>query len=545
MTLVGGSVVVDWMERSDLTHFFHVPGESFLTVLDALHDAACVRVVTTRHESGAAFAAEGYAKAAGRPAVCMATRGPGASNLSIGVQTAFYDGTPLIALLGLVPRAARGTRAFQEFEPRTLFDSIAKRVFIVDDVSTLAATLDQALGVATHGRPGPVVVGLPTDVLDARCAPPESRPAPALATGTCEWDAAPIADLMRAASRPALLVGTEAVRGTTATRLAELATATGLPVFASWRRNSSFDNGHPQFVGSLGLGASPSVAAAVSECDLLLSFGFALDQIACQSTGLNRPDVTVVQFADDVDPDLPRRLERATVHQVSLAPARAAAALGGWAAREPEPAAELLRRHEGRTARLVADASMPAPRGGTGEAHTDVVMGRVDALLPDNAVLVSDAGNFAQWLLRRVSFDRDRAFLGPVNGAMGYGLPAALGAALAQPSRSVWCVAGDGGFLMTACEMETAVRFGTDLVAVVVDNGVYGTIRARQARAFPGRLTGTRIGGIDFAVLASSHGWAAWSARTDAEVDAALAQAAAGSGCRLVHVIVGEEPREA
>jgi acetolactate synthase-1/2/3 large subunit len=541
----GGEVIADWIARKGITHFFNVPGESFLPVLDGLRDKTSVRTITNRHEAAAAFAAEAYAKVTQRPAVCMATRGPGASNLTIGVHTAFYDGTPLLAFVGMVPRAAQFSRAFQDFDLPMMFGSISKRALMVNDPAALVRTLDQAFGIALDGRPGPVVVGLPTDVIYGSTKAPEAVETPVVprATPSSAGAAATVLELLNRAKHPAVLVATEATRGDTANWLAEFSRRTGIPVYAAWRRYSSFDNGHPHFVGSLGLGGSSVVSASLSQADLVLSFGFGLEQITIQAGGLDRAGLLVVQIAPQSDLDGARHASRADVVQIELAPAEVARCLVEWCEADPEAAAAMYRRLAGATRAVAERASArEKPSSHPGTVHLDVMMDRLNTILPANAIVTSDAGNFAHWLLRYVKFDRDRIYIGPVNGSMGYGLPAAIGAELAMPDRPCWSVAGDGGMLMLAGEMETAKREGLNTVVVVINNRSYGTIRAKQETEFPGRVAGTDLGEVDFATLGQAFGWQTWRVRSDAEIEIALAAVIRARGCRLIEVAVEQPP---
>jgi acetolactate synthase I/II/III large subunit len=532
----GGALVVEWMRSRGLDAFFHVPGESFLPVLDALLDAPSIRVVTTRHEGGAAFAAEAFGKLTGRPAVCMATRGPGAANLSLGVQTAHYDGTPMIALLGLVPRRLQGSGAFQEVDPASMFASIAKTVQVVNSIEALVPVLDQALSAACAGRPGPAVVGFPADVLfeTTGVGVPTTSAAPGV---PAQFDPEEILSRLRAARRPAILAATEPVRRATAEALGDLAEAAGVPVYCSWRRFSSFDNGHEQFAGSVGLGADAAVTKGLSEADLVLSFGFGLEQVTCEAAGLGEAGAHVIQFAPAIDPRVPRYLPAGEVEQIVSDPRQAAEALAA-AARET--------RFDQRirvSSRKDSEERPPeTPVSGERAVRLDHVMSCLDAILPADAIVTSDAGNFAQWMLRHIRFGRQRTFLGPLNGAMGYGLPAAVGAGIAAGSRPCWVLAGDGGFAMLEAEMETASRLGLSVVACVFDNGLYGTIRARQEQAFPGRAFGTSTGRVDFAAAAAAHGWRGWTVEKDADVEPVLAEVSAAGGCRLAHFIVEPFP---
>lgn len=540
--MTGGQVIAEWMEAFGLGAFFHVPGETFLSVLDALYDRPAVRVVTFRHESGAAFAAEAYGKLTGRPAVAMGTRGPGASNLSIGVQTARYDGTPLVVLLGQVPRESADSGAFQEIDMGQFYAPLAKRVIRVKTPEALGAALSQAAAVAVEPRPGPVVVELPTDLLSG--AGPD-RPVFARVTAQpTTWDPEPVVAALQTAERPVLLVATEAERGGTAADLARFAAAAGLPVLTAWRRFSAYPNDDPQFVGSIGIGAPAGVVETLAHADLVVVFGWGLEHITVAGGARLGPSRRVVQLAPALDADGVRRVGGARVEWAAVEPREAARALAAWAERRPDAARALRERFSARTellrARLVADMRAPAEPE-PGRVHMDFWAGAVDRRLPDDAVVVSDAGNFAQWLLRYVRFGGRRTFLAPVNGAMGYGLPGALGARVAA-ARPVWAVAGDGGFFMTLGELETAVREGLEIVAVVVNNARYGTIRANQEREYPGRVIGSELSDIDIAAVARSVGWRAWRVTRDADLDDALLDARDASGPRLVEVVVEREP---
>jgi acetolactate synthase-1/2/3 large subunit len=533
------------MERRGITHFFNVPGESFLPVLDALRDSGVVRTITSRHEAGAAFAAEAYGKLMQRPAVCMATRGPGASNLTIGVHTAFYDGTPLLALVGMVPVGMQSSRAFQDFDLPMLYGSISKRAMMVNERSALVRTLDHAYDLTLEGRPGPVVVGLPVNVIYGLGDPSEFAGGPSSACGDTSAGAVPrtIVDLLQDAERPALLVATDAVRGSTATSLATFSLRTGVPVYAAWRRYSAFDNSHPHFIGSLGLGGSDIVAGSLAEADLVIAFGFALEQITIQSGRLDRADAVIVQIAPRNDPEGARHASLARVLQLEQQPGAVAQALVEWCNAYPVDLQTLHSRLADRTRKLAARArALEVPVSRPGRAHLDLVMHRLNNSIPSNATVTSDAGNFAHWLLRYLRFDKKRSYLGPLNGSMGYGLPAAIGAQLATPDRPSWCFAGDGGMLMLAAEMETAARLQLQVTAVVVNNMSYGTIRAKQESEFPDRVAGTSLGEVDFGMLSRAMGWQSWRIASDADIEPVLAEVAMADGCRLIEVLVEQSP---
>jgi acetolactate synthase I/II/III large subunit len=537
-----GQLVAQWMAQRDLTHFFHVPGESFLPILDALRDGP-TKTVTNRHESGAVFAAEAFAKVVGRPAVCMATRGPGAANLTIGVQTASYDGSPLLALVGMVPTAGHGGRAFQDFDLAAVFGSVAKRAFMVNRPDALSPTLNHAYEIAIGGRPGPVVVGIPTDVIYSDVpAVAEESSCPSSLGAFDDDHANRVMKAISSAQSPALLVATEAVRGRCANALAEFAAKIALPVFAAWRRYSAFDNTHPCFVGSIGLGGWPDVAGALSQADLIVAFGFALEQITVQTGSMNRRGVTIIQIAPQIDPDGVRLATPAQVLQICADPTQAAERLVAWCDEHREMARTIhAKEHLGtRSKPVIVKELEPVKR--TEAVDLEFLMSSLNSALPADAIITSDAGNFAHWLLRFVKFDRSRTYVGALNGAMGYGLPAAIGAELAAPGRPCWSICGDGGLLMVAGEMETAKRLGLNTTVIVINNKSFGSIRAKQERDYPGRVAGTDLGDVDFTGLASAMGWKSWKVRRHSEVNDALAQAGNAAGCRLIEVIPNKLP---
>jgi acetolactate synthase-1/2/3 large subunit len=532
--LTGGAAVVRWLEARGIDHVFQVPGESFLPILEGLRTSSVIRTVTHRHESGASFAAESYGKMTGRPAVCLATRAPGVANLSIGLQTAAYDATPVIALVGTTPRAEEGSGAFQEINLSSVFGSLLKQVYVVSSRATLVSTLEQAYTVATTGRPGPVLVGLPSDILAAveagRPTAGQTVPQPAGPV-----DLAPAIAALSSARSPILLAGTSAVRGPGADPLVELAEAAGLGLVGAWRRYSAADNDATNFLGSVGLGARRSVLDALRQADCIVSFGFGMDQITARAAGFPRPDATVVQFAPAAEENLVRHVHPSLVIQIVA---------------RPEDAARQLRAAIGEvdgfprtfTYESFRQSTAREAPSDTGRVHLPYLMSELDSALPADAVVTSDAGNFAQWLLRHVGFGARRTYLGPRNGAMGYGIPAAIGASLADPHRPCWAVCGDGGALMTFNELATVAGLDRRIRIVVVDNHVYGTIRGKQDEEYPGALFGTSLSAVDFAVLAQGFGIPAWVAKCDSDVHAALTEVCAVDGPAVLHVLTEERP---
>jgi acetolactate synthase-1/2/3 large subunit len=506
----GGRILVDQLALHGADVAFGVPGESYIAALDALLDSP-VRFVTCRHEVGAANMADAYGKLTGRPGICFVTRGPGATHAACGVHTAFQDSTPLLLLIGQVARGTMEREAFQEVDYRQMFAPLAKWVTQVEQAARLPELVARAFHVATSGRPGPVVLSLPEDVLteeaDVADAAPftPTEPAP----GAAELER--LHELLRGAERPLVVVGGAPWSERAHDDLGAWCERNALPVASAWRCQDYVDNGSPAYAGHLALGPDPRLAARVREADVLLAVGARLGDI---ETGgydyleIPRPRQALVH----VHPD-PDELGRVFQPELSIAasPARFAAALAGlppldaavWASRTEQAHAEHVENLRHRV--LPGDLDM-------GE-----VMAFLRARLPDDAILTNGAGNFSVWAHRFYEFRRYRTQLAPTSGAMGYGVPAAIAAKLLHPERTVVAFAGDGDFLMTGQELATAIQEAAPIVVLVVNNGMLGTIRMHQERHYPGRVSGTDLVNPDFAALAGAFGaFGAVVDRTDA-----------------------------
>lgn len=510
----GGRIVVECIRRAGTTHAFCVPGESYLPIMDAFLEAPELTLVSCRHEGGAGFAAEAYAKATGRPGVCLATRGPGAFNLAIGLHTAMQDSTPVVAFIGQVETARRGREAFQEVEHAEVFRSVVKWSVEVNRTDRLPELVSKAFRVAASGRPGPVVVALPSDVLfgtavprypSGRWYPARPRPAAEAVQQALDW-------LVRA-ERPAILAGGGVLASKATAELVQVAEELGIPVWTGWRRFDAFPNDHGHYVGGMSLGVRPELLRPLKEADVVLAIGTRLGDITTQSYSVPTGRIIHVDLSPDVLGEAATALPAEAWLPVAsdaraFAGALAEAARAAGFRRQPEHA----RRME-RVAVLRAqfeEVSTPKERRGHALVHPEGVIADLARLLPAEAAIVTDAGNFSGWYSRYYRFRQPGTHFGPTSGAMGYAVPGALGVALAGPPRPVVAMAGDGGFLMTAAELETAVRHQAGFVALVFNNGLYGTIRAHQEKNFPGRYPGTALGNPDFAALARSFG--AWGA---------------------------------
>ncbi|QBI21437.1 thiamine pyrophosphate-binding protein [Egibacter rhizosphaerae] len=497
----GGRVVVDQLLRQGVDRVFSVPGESFLPVLDGLYDVADrISLVVCRHEGSAANMADAHGKLTGRPGVCLVTRGPGATHASVGLHTAHQDSTPLVALVGLIPRGHREREAFQEIDLPGALGWTTKWVAEVDEAARLPELLARAFHVASSGRPGPVALGLPEDVLTEFVVVDDAPPARSTTTHPAPESVDETAESLERARRPLLLVGGGGWTPQASDELAGLAADTDLPVVAAFRRQDVLDNDDPRYVGVAGLGIDPALAQRLHDADLVVAIG---PRLGDATTGgythllVPRPRQQLVHVHPDPD-------ELGRVYQPHLA-----------IASNPEPFLAALRARRRISAppwaawRADARADYERFQEGNPE-HGDVVLSAVMATLrdrlPRDAIVTNGAGNYTVWVHRYLRWHVYRTQLAPTSGAMGYGVPAAIAAKLHDPERVVVAFAGDGCFLMSAGEFATAVQYGLGVVFIVVNNRRYATIRMHQERQFPGRPFGTDVGPVDFAALARAHG---------------------------------------
>ena len=500
----GGQLVVGALRAHGVEMAFSVAGESYLEVLDALYDAPEIHLVTCRQEGGAAFMAEAYGKLTGQPGVLLVTRGPGACNASIGVHTAFQDSTPMIVLVGQVARHQIDREAFQEVDFRKMYAPLAKWVTQIDIAERVPELLNQAFQVASSGRPGPVVVALPEDMLRERAAAAVVGPYRAVRAHPGAEDLAEMQALLARAARPIMLVGGGGWSDQAAADIADFAIANDLPVCCSFRRQDVVDNLLPCFVGDLGTGAAPSLVARIRSADLILAVGARIGEITSQSytlMGIPDPGKTLIHVHPSAE-ELGRVFRPTLAIQSGME--EFAAAVAGldsiptprWSRWREECRAEY---EAGLTPSLLPGQPLPALDLGQ-------IMVWLRERLPDDAIVTSDAGNFSGWPNRFLQYRRPGRQLGPTSGAMGYGVPAAVAAKLVHPDRIVVGFCGDGGFLMTGQELATAQSEGVGPVILLFNNAMYGTIRMHQERRFPGRVVGTSLKNPDFALLADAYG---------------------------------------
>ena len=497
---LGGHLVVDALIAHGVDMVFGVPGESYLAVLDGLHDTNSVRAVMCRHEGGAAMMAEAYGKLTGRPGVCMVTRGPGATNASSGMHVGFQDSTPMVLLIGQVGRSMADREAFQEIDYRLMYGPLAKWVAQVEDAERLPEYISRAFHTATSGRPGPVVLALPEDMLTSRVvARPfdsyravEPHPGP---DALRELHA-----LLAGATAPLLMLGGGGWDRESCTRIREFAEASDLPVCVSFRCQDYFDNRHANYVGHVGIGAPPALRELVASADPLVVIGAALGEITTDGYSLlevPRPRQRLVHVHPGAE--MLGRVYQADL-AINASPRALAGALAGMGPVDGSTWADRTRR-----ANLAYRATLE-PKPVPGPVQMGEIAAWLNARLPEDAVICNGAGNYATWMHRYYQYRGYRTQLAPTSGSMGYGMPAAVAAKLVHPDRVVLSMNGDGCFMMHGQELATAMQYGADIIAIVVNNAMFGTIRMHQEREYPGRVSATGLENPDFAALARAYG---------------------------------------
>ena len=524
----GGRILVDALLAQGCERIFCIPGESYLAVLDALHDSPAIDLVVARQEGGAAFMADADGKMTGRPGIAFVTRGPGATNASIGVHLAMQDSTPMILFIGDVARGDRDREAFQEVDFTAMFAPLAKWAARVDDARRLPEYVARAYRTAMSGRPGPVVLALPEDMLTDAVAAVD-RPRVERTPQSPDPNAmVALFDLLKDAAAPLAIVGGADWDACAAQHLATFGERTGVPLAAAFRRQDAVANGCPVYAGNLGYGPNPKLVERVKAADLLLVVGARLGEATTDGYQLITPDHPGQTLAH-VHPD-PTELGR--VYRTDLA---ICADMHEFAEMAADWDDDVLSFKDGAEAHADWRAwATPAATGATLDLGPCV--SAMQAALPADAILCNGAGNFSAWWHRFWRYAGPTSQLAPTAGAMGYGVPAAVAAALRHRDRQVVALAGDGDFLMNGQELATAVRYGVKMLVLVVDNGSYGTIRMHQERRYPGRVSGTDLVNPDFAALARAYGaWSETVERTE-EFAPALARAVAQPGVALLHL---------
>ncbi len=547
ITQLAGHLLVECLIAQGVTHAFGVPGESYLAVLDGfLTHADRIRFVVNRQEGGAAFMAEAQGKLTGRPGICFVTRGPGATNASIGLHTAFQDSTPMVLFVGDVASEARDREAFQEVDYNAFFGpstkGMAKRVERIDDARRIPEYVSRAFATAMNGRPGPVVLVLPEDMLTQTV---DATPLPRVEPVQAWADPGALRELrslLLSSERPLVIAGGGGWTPQSAAALQRFAENWQLPVANAFRFQDCFDNHHPQYIGDVGLGISPALARRIHESDLIIALGprlgeattggYTLIEAPVPKQKLVHIHASAEELGRVYQPTLAiQSTMNAAARGLEVLSASSGIAWGQW------------------TAACHADyeANVDVKNGGIvlpGTIDMPALIHTVQKLLPVDAVLTNGAGNFASWLHRFYRYhglaNGLKTQLGPTNGAMGYGVPAGIGAAILT-GRTVFTIAGDGDFLMNGQELATAVQHGAKTVIVLLNNGTYGTIRMHQEREYPVRVSGSDLSNPDFCALAKAYGYAAERVVHTAEFEPALQRALAAPGGSLIEVMLDAE----
>ena len=533
MRRTGGQLIVRALEDAGVRHCFGVPGESFLGVLDALYDSS-ITMVSTRHEGGGSFAATGYARTSGEIGVCFGTRAVGTANMAIGIHNARQDSLPMIALAGEVNRSFAGREAFQETDLVAAMTPLAKWAVRIPAAEQVPEIMAKAISRASSGRPGPVFVSVPQDVCNERSDASPRAVTPITAAYPDPGALPVLLDALLTARRPLIFAGGGLYRSPQALELlVRFAERTQIPVITSWRHHDEFPNDHPLFLGCTSLGAPSTVWERLADTDVMLVIGNRMQENS--TNGYTYPLTTTRLLQVDVDPAAfinHRSPELAVL-------ADAGAALSGLIEQLPDPVPSRHERHDHNQAdrQRFEDATVipEAPLTGAGVPYAHVMRVLSETLTPET-IIASDAGNFYGWLARYYRFRRARTYLGPASGAMGFGLPSAIGAKMARPGTPVVSLSGDGGFAMTMSELETAVRYGADVVAIVLDNARQGTIRMHQEAQFPGRVIATELGATDLASVARGLGLGGYLVQDRSDFEPALRSALSSGRPSVIQV---------
>ncbi len=536
----GGHLLTKTLHAHGVDRIFCVAGESYLPVLDAVLDFPDIHVVTCRHESGATFMAESYAQLTGKTGVAMVTRAPGACNGSIGIHAAHQSSTPVLLFVGLINSMDRGREPFQDFDVPQMFGSLSKHACVIDNVERVADMVTHGLHLTQCGRPGPVVIGLPEEVLTNTAADTPVRPIPRAHITPSLVDMQGILQILSTAARPLILVGGSLWNDETCRALEGFAAAHNIPACASLRRQDIFNHTHKCYIGDVGFGPNPALIERVKTADVILSIGTRLDEITLQGYTLLRPEQKLIHVYPSAE-EFGKTGANATPHlSIQSHTAPFIRALNDMDL--PENTTWKTWCADGRKD-YIDWTTMPEKSTSNWDgADMTQVFRQLRDLLPDDAIVTSDAGNFSGWLHRYLRFGRPARAFAPVCGGMGYAVPTAVASAIAAPDKLTLGVCGDGGFMMTAQEIATAMHHGAAPIIMVCNNTIYGTIRMHQQRDYPNRPSATDLTNPDFVKLGESYG--AFAARvTHADQFTDVWNAALKSGKAAI-IEIAMDPRQ-
>ncbi len=530
----GAEVLIDALKINCVERIFCIPGESYLAALDALFDRSEISLIVCRNEGGAAYMAEAEGKLTGRPGVCFVTRGPGATNASGGLHVAMQDSTPMILLVGQIARKDLEREAFQEIDYRRMFSEVAKWVAQIDDADRIPEYLNRAFSVATSGRPGPVVLALPEDMLTDQTDARDAKPWQIVKTSPAVADIAQTVDLLETAERPLIIVGGSGWNEDTRLKLQNFAAANQVPVVNSFRCQDFFDNEHPNYIGDLGLGVNPALTQFIRASDCLLVIGarlgemttggFTLIDIPCPSQRMIHVHPGAEELGHIYQPDLAINASAETFVS-ALAEARLNPADNNAQSQQVAQAHQVY---------LDWNRSISV---GSPVQLSDIIHS-IRNLVDEDSILCNGAGNNTGWLHRFFRYRGYRTQLAPTSGTMGYGLPAAIAAKLRYPDRCVVAFAGDGDFMMNGQELATAMQYCANIIVIVINNGIYATIRMHQEREYPGRVIGTDMVNPDFVALAKAYGAHGERVEKTDEFEAAFERSLAADRPALIEVML-------
>jgi acetolactate synthase-1/2/3 large subunit len=529
----GGALIVDALEAHGVKQLFCVPGESYLEVLDALHDSTIV-TTSARQEGGAAMMAEAWGKLHGTPGICFVTRGPGATNASAGIHVAQQDSTPMILFIGQINSQLRHREAFQEVDYGQYLGSMAKWVAEIDSPDRIIEMVSRAWSVATSGRPGPVVLVLPEDTLSGTAISTKIKPFEVLETYPSSADLQHLANLLEQANKPIIIMGGSRWDADSVAHIEAFVERFKVPVACSFRRQMLFNHNHPNYAGDVGLGINPDLKLAISDADLVILMGGRFSEVPSQNYQLLGVHDTQQQLIHiHASAEELGRVYRAdlAIHASPKALAKGLSQLRPTQKTTPERFDHLARCHKN----YQNWSSLPT-EAHPGEVQMPAIMAHLATSLPKNAIITNGAGNYATWIHRFWKFSEYGTQLAPTSGSMGYGLPAAVAAKMAFPNKTVIAFAGDGCFQMTMQEFGTAVQENAAIVLLVIDNGMYGTIRMHQELHFPDRISVTNLVNPDFCALAKAYGAYAFQVTNSDQFPQALSAAIAAKKPALIHI---------
>lgn len=535
MKKTGGELIVEALKANGVERVSCVPGESYLAVLDALKDSG-IETLVCRQEGGAAMMADAWGRLTGKPGICMVTRGPGATNASAGLHVAKQDSIPMILFIGQIGRDMKEREAFQEVEYRRAFTEFAKWVGEIDDARRIPEFVTRAFAVATSGRPGPVVLTLPEDMLLDEVEAPEARPYTPVEAHPGPSQIAALSEMLKTAKRPMVVLGGTRWSETSVAGIQTFAEKFKLPVGCSFRRQMLFDHLHPSYAGDVGIGINPALAKEVKEADLLILLGGRFSEMPSSSyTLMDIPYPAQKLVHVHPDPSELGRVYRADL-AICAAPEEFVAALASLA-----PPATPAWADRTQTMHAAYLAWSTPPKASPGSVQMGEIMEWIEANTAKDTIFTNGAGNYATWLHRFHRFQAFNTQAAPTSGSMGYGLPAAVAAKQLFPEREVICFAGDGCFMMHGQEFATAIRYNLPIITLVINNGMYGTIRMHQEREYPGRVSATDLTNPDFAALAKAYGGHGETVETTEDFAPAFLRARASGKPAIIEIKLDPE----